>query len=168
MKSASLQELYIVELETIYLAKKEFTAGMRRMLGKTRSPELRTALGLYLAQSGGQISRLRSLFRSINLRPRSRKSGTSNLIAGERSCRFPTGTCLGEADTSILENVQRAVDEEMTSYSYLRDYARLLYFDDAALLLQDSLEENGEVDRQLQLLMRMNRPARMSAELLPA
>lgn len=152
MKSASLEELYVDELEGLYNAKRQMGTVLPQMLSAAHAPDLRAALELYLGQTRGQINRLRRVFRSIGARPRVRKCRVVDFLLADGRGLLRYGALPEDVDAALLAAARRAVDEEMTGYGCVRTYARLLYFDDAALLLQESLDEEGAVEQQLRLL----------------
>ena len=53
------------------------------------------------------------------------------------------------ADAALISAAQRVEHYEMAGYGCVRTFARLLGFDDAADLLQETLDEEGTADKKL-------------------
>lgn len=52
-------------------------------------------------------------------------------------------------DAALIAAAQRVEHYEMAGYGCVRTFARLLGYEKAADLLQETLEEEGEVDKKL-------------------
>ena len=67
-------------------------------------------------------------------------------------------------DAAIIASAQKVEHYEIASYGTLRTWARLMGHDEAAILLQQTLDEEGEADKTLtQIAMTLNPTAVRSA-----
>ena len=69
MKLENLQQLYLKELRDLYDAEKQITVALPKLINAASNPELKSGLQEHLEVTNTQISRLESIFQSLNEKP---------------------------------------------------------------------------------------------------
>jgi ferritin-like metal-binding protein YciE len=122
---------------------------LRKLDKVASSPELRKAFASHLDETRGQLSRLEKVFSAFDEKARgSDCEGLSGIIAEAKSIiddSFDKPTM----DACLIAVVQRMAHYEMATYGTLAVWARALGNDDAADLLDETLEEERATDELL-------------------
>src|SRR3712207_274237 len=148
----SLRELLEEELKDIYSAEKQFMAAMPRIAKKASSEELKMAMQEHMEQTRGQIERLERVFESIG---KPAKAKTCEAMKGLIKEAQEMANEDGEdavIDAAIIAGAQKIEHYEIASYGTARTWARQVGANEAAELLQETLDEEGEADKRLNQL----------------
>ena len=113
------------------------------------SEDLRSGFEAHLEQTRGHIQRLEQIFKALGEKPTGKKcKGMEGLIAEGQEM-------MGEdfeddvMDAALISAAQRVEHYEIAAYGTVRTYAELLGEDEAAQLLEQTLEEEKETDQKL-------------------
>jgi len=162
MKLESLNELFIKELQDLYSAENMIIKALPKMIEKTDSAELRSALNNHLEITRGQARRLDQIFdqmRDID-REDQKCKGMEGIIK-ENEDVVKKDAEPEVRDAAIIAGAQKVEHYEMASYGTVRTWANLLGRRDWAQLLQQTLDEEKEADSELNALSeRINVEAR--------
>ena len=144
-----LRKLYVEELKDIYSAEKQILQALPRMAKKTKNQELRKAFELHLEQTRIQVERLDRIFEMLGKSPRGKKcKGMEGLI--EEGKEMMQEDMEPEVlDAALISAAQKVEHYEIASYGTVRTYANLLGEKEHVRLLQETLNEEGETDKQL-------------------
>ena len=96
-----------------------------------------------------QVKRLEQIFEKLERSPRGKKcKGMEGLIAeGQELMEEEAEPEV--LDAGLISAAQHVEHYEMAGYGTVRTYARLLGYNDAADLLQKTLDEEGQTDERL-------------------
>ncbi|MDQ3620887.1 MAG: ferritin-like domain-containing protein [Verrucomicrobiota bacterium] len=167
MALTSLRNLYLTELRDIYDAEERLLQHLPLLAEASFLPELREAFNTHLAQTKMQAERLQQIFEKLGADPSGNPCKTmSGLIAECADVMTQEKSAdPGVFDAALIGAAQKIEHLEIASYGCARTYAELLGEEDAAKLLQVSLEEEGETDRLLtRIAMRVNLEAAQATE----
>jgi ferritin-like metal-binding protein YciE len=150
MKENTLKELYIDELRDIYDAENQLTKALPKLAKHSTSEELRAGFEEHLEQTKGHVARLEKIFTELDEKPTGKKcKGMQGLVA-EGEEMIEEDELEGETlDAGLISAAQRVEHYEIAAYGCVRTYAELLGEDDAAQLLDQTLEEEKETDQKL-------------------
>ena len=148
MKLESLQDLYVDELKDLYSAENQLLKAIPKMAKAASAPELRTAFEDHLEETRGQVRRLEQIFKQLDASPKGKKCKAMEGLIEEGK------EVMDEAqppvlDAALIAAAQRVEHYEMAGYGCVRAFARLLGYDNAAELLQETLDEEGAADKKL-------------------
>ncbi len=151
MEKSALKELYIDELRDLYSAENQLTKALPKMAKAANSEELRTGFEEHLEQTKGHVNRLEQIFKELGEKPTGKKcKGMEGLIEeGKEMIEEQEGEAL---DAGLISAAQRVEHYEIAGYGCVRTYANLLGEDDAAELLDQTLDEEKETDQKLTAL----------------
>jgi ferritin-like metal-binding protein YciE len=149
MKLGSLQELYVEELKDLYSAENQLLQALPKMAKAASSSDLRTAFEDHLEQTRDQVERLEKIFKKLDASPKGKKcKAMEGLI--EESNELLTEEAEPEVlDAALIAAAQRVEHYEMAGYGSVRTFARLLRDQEAADLLQETLDEEEAADKKL-------------------
>jgi ferritin-like metal-binding protein YciE len=129
------------------------------------SPDLRAAFETHLEETRGQIARLEEVFASLEEKVRGKHcDGVAGIIEEGKAVMeedFDETTM----DACLIAASQRAEHYEMAAYGTLVAWARAMGHNQAAELLQQTLDEEKATDEKLTTLAEggINREAAMAA-----
>jgi ferritin-like metal-binding protein YciE len=136
MAEGTLHDAFIDELRDAYDAEKQITKALPKMAKAASSPELRAAFESHLEETRGQIQRLEEVFATLDEKVRGKHcDGMEGIIEEGKSA-----------------SAQRVEHYEMAAYGTLIAWAQAMGHNDAADLLQQTLDEEKAADEKLSAL----------------
>ena len=149
MSMDSLKKLYIDELKDLYSAETQLVKALPKMAKKATSPELKKAFTDHLEETKGHVERLEEIFEELDEKPTGKTcKGMKGLIEEGEEVIDEDGDD-AVLDAALIGAAQRVEHYEMAGYGVARTFATILGEDDAADLLQETLDEEGEADKKL-------------------
>lgn len=146
---ASLQELFVKELRDIYDGEKQIIEALPKLSKKASSDELKQSLEDHLEQTRGHVERLDQIFSQLGERHTTKKcKGMEGLLEeGEEAVKeVPNGAA---CDAILIAGAQKVEHYEIATYGTLCAWAEELGHDDAADLLQETLDEESAANEKL-------------------
>jgi len=150
----SLKKLYEEDLKDIYWAENHLLETLPRMAGAAESSELRIAFEDHLAQTKNHISRLEHVFESSGLKVSAKKcEGMEGLTKeGDALIKSHVKGCV--RDSGLIIAGQKVEHYKIAAYGSLRTLAQVMKLEEAAGVLQETLDEEGSANRLLTGLSR--------------
>jgi len=152
MKPNSLQELYIEQLQDLYDAEHQIIKALPKMIAEATSTGLKDALTEHFEVTKTQASRLEQIFESSGEKAKAEKCKGMQGVIQEGSDLIREIEDENVRDAAIIASAQRVEHYEMAGYGTARNYASLLEDENAAQLLQETLDEEKEADAKLTAL----------------
>jgi ferritin-like metal-binding protein YciE len=144
-----LNSLFEDSLKDIYWAEKALTKAIPKMIKNATSEELVDALTDHLEVTRNQVARLEQVFELINKPARAKKcEAMEGLIKEAESIMEETEEGVVR-DAGIIAAGQKVEHYEIATYGTLCAFAKVLGEDEAAGLLQETLDEEKEADETL-------------------
>jgi len=145
----NLEELFSETLKDIYFAEKQILRALPKMAKEAESPELKQAFETHRKQTEGHVERLNEVFEQLG---RPARGKTCDAILGiideakEIMEEFKGAEAL---DAGLAASAQAVEHYEMARYGTLKTWAQQLGLNDAARLLDQTLQEEIKADRLL-------------------
>ncbi|MBV9341345.1 MAG: ferritin-like domain-containing protein [Acidobacteria bacterium] len=150
MTIESLRDLFEVELRYVYdCEEKLVNKGLPTMIDACTSPELRRAFEQHLEETQRHVTRLERVFSIIGADAKTEGNDIFDELTSAAK------DMIGDIDASTLRDAALVVcgnkveHYEMATYGSLVAFAQQLGFQEAAGLLQQSLEEEKAADAKL-------------------
>ena len=151
--AGKLKEFFLEELKDIYFAEHEALKALKKMKGAATSKALKESIGLHHSETEEQIKRLEEVFALVGEKPSKKKcEGILGIIKDGESVLEDTETDTTVRDVAIIIANQKVEHYEITSYGSLAELARTLGLDEAAELLDITLDEEKQTDVTLTTL----------------
>jgi ferritin-like metal-binding protein YciE len=148
----TLHEAFVDELRDTYDAEKQLTKALPKMAKAANSPELREAIESHLEETRQQVERLEQVFESLDEKARGKHCDGIAGIIQEAQAIMQEDFDEPTADACLIAAAQRAEHYEMAAYGTLVAWARAMGHDEAADLLQETLDEEKAADEKLNTL----------------
>ncbi len=149
MKLNSLRELYIAELKDLYDGEHRIIKALPKMAETASAPELRSAFQEHLEQTRRQVDRLEEIFQKLGEQPKGHKCKGIEGIIDEGESMMDKDSPPAVCDAALISAAQRVEHYEIAGYGTVRTFARQLGYEDQALLLDTTLQEEGDTDKKL-------------------
>ena len=144
-----LDELFHDTLKDIYFAEKKIHATLPKMSKAAKSEELKAAFEKHRGETKGQIERLEQVFAAINKKPQGKTCAAIVGITDEGAEIMEEYKGSPALDAGLLAAAQAVEHYEISRYGTLIAWAEELGLDDAAELLEATLEEEEATDEAL-------------------
>jgi ferritin-like metal-binding protein YciE len=149
MKLDTLKKLYVEELRDVYSAENQLLKALPKMAKGASSDELKQAFETHLEQTKGHVERLDEIFEALGEKPTGKTCKAMQGLIEEGSEMLEEEGEESVIDAGLIGAAQRVEHYEIAAYGTLRGFAELLGEEDAAELLQQTLDEEGETDKLL-------------------
>ena len=144
-----LDELFHDTLKDIYFAEKKILSTLPKMAKAARSEELKAAFEKHRGETEGQVDRLEQVFAMIEQKPQGKTCAAIVGITDEGAVIMEEYKGSPALDAGLLAAAQAVEHYEISRYGTLKAWAEELGLDDAAELLQETLEEEEATDEAL-------------------
>ena len=144
-----LDELFHDTLKDIYYAEKKILSALPKMAKAAQNEDLTAAFEKHQGETEEQISRLEQVFELIDQKPQGKKCAAIEGILEEGQEIIKEYKGSPALDAGLVSSAQAVEHYEIARYGTLRTWAEELGLDDAAKLLQETLDEEEATDQAL-------------------
>lgn len=149
MKLNNLRDVLIHELQDLYSAEKQITKALPKMAKAAENDELAEAFKEHLEQTQQQVTRLEEVLKGLGASTKGDKcKGMEGLLA-EGDDLMSKDAAPEVMDALLITAAQKVEHYEIAGYGSARTFAEMLGEDEAAELLQETLDEEIETDARL-------------------
>lgn len=152
MKMESLRSLFLEELSDLHSAESQLLKALPKMAEAACHPELKMAFQDHLRETKNQLQRIETILENIGEKnPGVTCKGMKGLIdEGDERAKLKGDKAV--IDAGLIGAAQRVEHYEIAGYGCARTYAEMLGHQDAAQLLQQSLDEEKNANAKLNKL----------------
>jgi ferritin-like metal-binding protein YciE len=149
MKIKTLEDMFVHTLKDIHYAETKILKSLPAMIEAANDQDLKAALTAHRGETEAQITRIKEVFSMLQVRPAAEECEAINgiLEEGEGIMDDTKGTDM--IDTAVIASGQAVEHYEIVRYRSLTHWASELGMEDAAELLQQSLDEELAADEKL-------------------
>lgn len=149
MNLDSLHDVYVHELKDLYSAEKQITEALPKMVKAASEQSLKDAFSQHLDQTQGHLQRVRQILDELDENPGNVKcDGMEGLLKEGEDVIKTSGDRVAK-DAALIAAAQRVEHYEIAAYGAARSHAKILGYNEAANMLQRTLDEEGETDKKL-------------------
>ncbi|HEU0118141.1 MAG TPA: ferritin-like domain-containing protein [Alphaproteobacteria bacterium] len=146
----SLPDLFEDMLKDIYYAEKKILKALPKMSKKLgKQSKLAAAFDKHCLETEGQVERLEQVFRLINKAPKAKKCDAIEGLTAEADELMKNVECQATLEAGLLAGAQAVEHYEIARYGTLIAWAKLLDLDEAADLLEETLDQEKKTDDTL-------------------
>ena len=149
MAEKTLDILFHDTLKDIYYAERKILKSLPKMARAAQAPELKAAFEKHREQTEGQIERLQQVFEIIGKPARGKTCEAIEGILAEGEEIMEEYKGAAALDAGLLAAAQAVEHYEITRYGTLKRWAKVLGLEEAASLLDETLEEEAQTDVDL-------------------
>jgi ferritin-like metal-binding protein YciE len=165
-KQKTLDDLFHETLKDIYYAEKKILTALPKMAKAAQSEELQAAFEKHEGETEGQVDRLEKVFELIDQPAKGKTCDAINGMIDESKEIMKELRGSPALDAGLLAAAQAVEHYEISRYGTLKTWAKELGLDEAASLLEETLQEEKKTDEALTELAEsaVNQEAQQAAE----
>lgn len=148
-KMQTLEDLYMDMLKDLYSAEKQLVKALPKMAKNAQSSDLRNAFQEHLKQTEGHVERIERIFSELGGSPRGKKCVGMEGLVEEGNELLQQNIDPDVLDAGLIAAAQKVEHYEIASYGTVRTWAERLGHNNAAQLLQQTLDEEGDANKKL-------------------
>jgi len=148
-KEKTLNDLFLETMKDVYYAEKQGSRMMPKMAKAAKNPELRQAFERHREESEGQVERLEQVFEMLGKPARGKPCESMQGLVEEMKEVMDDFGQSSAADAGLIASAQAIEHYEIARYGTLKTWAAQLGMDDAAKLLDETLQEEKRTDEIL-------------------
>ena len=148
-RMSTLEDLYTDMLKDLYSAEKQLVKALPKMAKAAQSSDLQKAFQEHLKQTEVHVERIERIFSELGGSPRGKKCVGMEGLVEEGSEVMNQNADPDVMDAGLIAAAQKVEHYEIGSYGTLRTWAERLGYNNAAKLLQQTLDEESAANEKL-------------------
>jgi ferritin-like metal-binding protein YciE len=148
-KISTLEDAYVEQLRDLYSAENQLVKALPKMAKAAHSEELKNGFLEHLEQTKEHVSRLEQIFENLDEKPTGKKCQAMAGLVEEGAETIDEDAAPAVKDALLIAAAQRVEHYEIAAYGTVKTFAQTLGHDDAAKLLEETLQEEVETDEKL-------------------
>ena len=148
-KMGTLEDLYTDLLKDLYSAEKQLVKALPKLAKNAQSPDLQRAFQEHLKQTEVHVERIERIFSDLDGSPRGKKCVGMEGLVEEGNELLKEKTEPEVLDAGLIAAAQKVEHYEIASYGTARAWAERLGYNQAARLLQQTLDEESTANEKL-------------------
>ena len=150
VKDTGLQALFIEQLKDLYSAENQLVKALPKMEKASSSSKLKSAFSGHLQVTQQHVNRLEKILNELNEKPGGAKcKAMAGLVEEGKEAIEKKQEDVNIKDAGLIAAAQRVEHCEIASYGTVYAYAQRLGLNEAAKLLNQTLQEEGQADKAL-------------------
>ncbi|HVX75810.1 MAG TPA: ferritin-like domain-containing protein [Bradyrhizobium sp.] len=148
----TMNDLFVHQLQDIYYAEKQLVAALPKMAEKATEQQLKQGFLTHLDETKTHVQRLEQVFEMIGAKAKAIDCPAIDGIIKEANETAGEVDDKNVLDAALINAAQAAEHYEIVRYGSLIAWARQLGRNDAASILQKTLDEEKATDKKLTTL----------------
>ncbi|OAM89650.1 ferritin-like domain-containing protein [Termitidicoccus mucosus] len=145
----TLHDLYIEQLRDLYNAENQLLKALPEMAKAAYDPSLKEGITTHLEQTKEHVRRLENIFENHDESPKGKTCKAMEGLIAEGRENISEHEDLAVRDAGLIADAQRIEHYEIAGYGCVRTFAGILGHDRDMVVLQQTLDEEGETDKEL-------------------
>ena len=145
----TMNDLFVHQLQDIYYAEQQLVKALPKMAAKATEPQLKQGFMTHLDETRGHVQRLEQVFQMLGTQVKAIDCPAIDGIIKEADETAGEVADRAVLDTALINAAQAAEHYEIARYGSLIAWARQLGRNDAAAILQKTLDEEKATDKKL-------------------
>lgn len=148
----SFDDLFVEQLQDLYDAEQRITKALPKMAAAAHNASLKSAFEEHLRQTENHVKRLEQVFQNLGKSAKTKTCEAMKGLVEEGSEVVNSDGDPDVKDAALIAAAQRVEHYEIAAYGTARTFAQRLGRQDAARLLQQTLDEEADTDKKLTAL----------------
>jgi ferritin-like metal-binding protein YciE len=145
----TLKEMFEETLKDVYFAENAIIKALPKMAKAASSEDLKDALQEHLKETKGQVDRLDKIFKLLGSKAEGKECPALKGLVEETEEFMSEAKSSEVIDAGLIGCAQAVEHYEIARYGTLKAWAEQLELDDAAELLEETLDEEKATDEKL-------------------
>lgn len=149
MKLETLRDLYVEQLQDLYSAETQLVEALPKMAKAATNQQLKSGFEEHLTQTQQHVQRLEQIFEKLGTKAGGTTCNGMKGLIKEGDEMIKAKGEPAAIDAGLIAAAQRVEHYEIAGYGCVHTYAHQLGEEQAASLLQQTLDEEGATDKKL-------------------
>lgn len=149
MKLETLRDLYVEELRDLYDAENQLLKALPKLAKAASSSELQAAFEDHAQLTEDHIDRLEQIFNQLGAKGKGKKCEGMKGLVSEGKEMIDQDAAPEVLDAGLIVAAQKSEHYEIAGYGSARTFAQTLGLEEQSDLLQQTLDEEEEMDERL-------------------
>ena len=149
MPIKTLEDLFTETLKDMYYVEKKLVKTLPTMEKKAVDQELKDAINSHAAETETHVARLEQVFEACEIKPQAKKCEALEGLLEEANEVLEEIKDDRAMDAAIISSAQTVEHYEMARYGALIAWAKELGWNEAADIMQETLDEEESADQKL-------------------
>ncbi len=149
MPIKTLEDLFTETLKDMYYVEKKLVKTLPSMEKKAVDQELKDAINSHAAETETHVARLEQVFEACEIKPQAKKCEALEGLLEEANGVLEDIKDDRAMDAAIISSAQTVEHYEMARYGALIAWAKELGWNEAADIMQETLDEEESADQKL-------------------
>jgi ferritin-like metal-binding protein YciE len=149
MKLNSLRDVFVDLVRDLYSAETQLVKALPKMAKASTAEQLREAFESHLEETQGHVERLEQICRKLDIKAKGKTCQAMKGLVEEGGDVIEADGEGSARDAALIAAAQKVEHYEIAGYGTARTFAQLLGEDEAAGLLEETLNEEGAADKKL-------------------
>ncbi|MBK8769368.1 MAG: ferritin-like domain-containing protein [Rhizobiales bacterium] len=149
MPIKTLEDLFTETLKDMYYVEKKLVKTLPTMEKKAVDQELKDAINSHAAETETHVARLEQVFEACEIKPQAKKCEALEGLLEEANEVLEDIKDDRAMDAAIISSAQTVEHYEMARYGALIAWAKELGWNEAADIMQETLDEEESADQKL-------------------
>ena len=145
----SLQDLLLQEIKDLYSAETQLLKALPKMAKAATDPDLKAGFEKHLTETQGHVDRLEEVANLLEGTPRGKSCKAMKGLIEEGEETLEEDWAPAFKDLALITAAQKVEHYEISGYGSARALAQLIGLSDVVDLLQATLDEEGQTDKNL-------------------
>jgi len=148
----NLENVLVLQLRDLRSAEEQLIVALPKMAEAATNKELRSAFETHLSETEQQLRRIDQAFNLLGKQPASETCEAMSGLIEEANEIIHLNGDPSVKDAALIAAAQRVEHYEIAGYGCARTFARQLGYEQVAVLLNESLEEEASADKILSMV----------------
>jgi ferritin-like metal-binding protein YciE len=162
----SFETLFFDQIEDLYDAEQRLTQALPKMADAAHAGTLKAAFLQHVRETQNHVARLEQIFQMLGRQPQRHTCYAMKGLIEEGQEVLSASGDESVIDAALIAAAQKSEHYEISGYGTARSFAQQLGHNEAARLLQETLEEEAATDKKLTNLaeQQINQQAAMAVK----
>lgn len=151
-QNTEFHDFFIMQLKNLYDAEKQLGGALPEVINSVSDKNLKKAISHHLKETNTHVERLDKIFNILGVAPSGGHSVAMEGLIKECSELIEQGKPSIVEDAVLIGAAQKIKHYEIACYGILRTFAQHLGYTDIKNLLQESLDDEGKMNKKLMTL----------------
>lgn len=142
----NLEELYYDQLRDLHSAETQLLSALPEMVRNATNEDLRKAFAHHLEETKGQLARILKICSDHSIEPQGEECDAMKGLIKEAKKDIANTEPGVVRDAVLIASANRVEHYEIAAYGVAKAFAQALGYDDAANMLDDTLDEESAAD----------------------
>jgi ferritin-like metal-binding protein YciE len=145
----NLEQLYFDQLRDLYSAETQLVAALPEMVASASNEELKKAFSDHLEETRNHVLRLERIAAEHSIEISGEDCDAMRGLIKEAKKHLSSTPSGDVRDAVLIASANRVEHYEIAAYGVTKAFAKVLNYDSAVSLLDETLEEEGKADKLL-------------------